>query len=196
MSRSLVRLPDKGSIASYWLRTEDGRGRCVLLIDWLEPRCWACGFYNTHYDIPGSPSDDDFHRVWNSAKYLERCHLVPDSLGGTADVSNLVLLCSYCHEMAPDVQDPDIMLRWIQGHPDDGTPWVLLNERTDVIMRSLRAMGVQPEKLVPVLQSPDCVDRLKDAMESHGWSPRWGIGMTPGTWAYLLSTLIEDQAAA
>jgi hypothetical protein len=44
---------------------------------------------------------------------LTGCHLVPHALGGPDRPENLVLLCGRCHRDAPDVRDPEYMLRWI-----------------------------------------------------------------------------------
>jgi HNH endonuclease len=58
-------------------------------------------------------------QVWDRA-YLQRCHLVPDALGGPDTPENLVLLCSNCHSEAPDVADAEYMLRWIDAHESWG----------------------------------------------------------------------------
>ena len=55
-------------------------------------RCWCCG------------SDE---------KKLQKCHIVPKSLGGEDVPGNLIPLCLYCHDEAPDVDDPEIMWIWI-----------------------------------------------------------------------------------
>lgn len=79
-------------IVNYWAVRED---ECGLGIDWAEAheRCWRCGYKST----------------------LHRCHIVPDSLGGIDDPSNLVLLCGRCHREAPNVADPRFMWIWIRA---------------------------------------------------------------------------------
>lgn len=64
--------------------------------DWdlAERRCWRCG----------------------KETELQRCHLVPDALGGKDEASNIVLLCDKCHEEGPNVQDPEIMWDWIKAY--------------------------------------------------------------------------------
>lgn len=78
-------------IVDYWARRED---ECGLGVDWseAEERCWRCGYKSR----------------------LERCHIVPDSLGGACDPSNLVLLCGRCHREAPNVADPRLMWIWLR----------------------------------------------------------------------------------
>lgn len=83
-------------IVDYWFKIVD---ECSLSVDASEAneRCWRCG-----YKVP-----------------LERCHIVPSSLGGPDTADNLVLLCHRCHIENPNVSDPKIMWDWIRAY---GTP--------------------------------------------------------------------------
>jgi len=60
----------KRDIVDYWSKIKD---ECLLSVDWseAETRCWRCGYQ----------------------KRLQRCHIIPNSLGGKDTPSNLVLLC-------------------------------------------------------------------------------------------------------
>ncbi|WP_028829879.1 HNH endonuclease [Proteocatella sphenisci] len=80
-------------ISEYWFSRVD---ECGLSVDALEAneRCWRCGYKNT----------------------LEKCHIIPDSLGGKDEPSNLVLLCHRCHLENPNVTDPEIMWDWIRAY--------------------------------------------------------------------------------
>lgn len=84
-------------IVDYWFSRVD---ECGLSVDAAEAheRCWRCGYKNT----------------------LERCHIVPNSLGGEDKPSNLVLLCYRCHLENPNVTDPEITWDWIRAY---GTPF-------------------------------------------------------------------------
>jgi hypothetical protein len=70
--------------------------------DWNTERnkCWCCGHESR----------------------LQRCHVVPKSLGGSDAAANIVPLCAQCHDKAPDVIDPSEMFRWIakQQNPVSG----------------------------------------------------------------------------
>ena len=79
-------------IVDYWTRHED---ECGLAVDWVEAheRCWRCGYRSR----------------------LERCHIIPHSLGGLDTPSNLVLLCCRCHREAPNVADPRFMWIWLRA---------------------------------------------------------------------------------
>lgn len=91
-------------IVEYWFSKVD---ECGLSVDAAEAheRCWRCGYEAS----------------------LERCHIIPDSLGGEDTPSNLVLLCHRCHLENPNVTDPEIMWDWIRayGTPFYDTFWIL-----------------------------------------------------------------------
>lgn len=86
----------KEEIVDYWVRVED---ECGLSVDWSEAliRCWRCGYKAN----------------------LQRCHIIPYSLGGKDEPSNFVLLCSRCHIDAPNVESKTFMWDWIRAN---GTP--------------------------------------------------------------------------
>lgn len=88
----------------YWSRYVD---ECDLSVDWAEAdtHCWRCG----------------------CERHLERCHIVPDSLGGADAPENIVLLCKRCHAEGPNVTDPDIMWDWIKAYnvPFYETFWLI-----------------------------------------------------------------------
>ena len=79
--------------ADYWSRRID---ECGLGVDWSEAHthCWRCG----------------------CEKNLERCHIIPDCLGGEDAPHNIVLLCKRCHVDGPNVTDPEIMWDWIRAY--------------------------------------------------------------------------------
>lgn len=91
-------------IVEHWSRqhsVKDAR------IDWSSAHqyCWRC----------------------RHKRRLERCHIVPASLGGPDAPSNLVLLCFRCHKEAPNHKNPVYMWQWIKAtSPDfDGVYWTL-----------------------------------------------------------------------
>jgi len=79
-------------IVGYWSSRID---ECDIGVDWAEAleRCWRC-----------------------SAKtILHRAHIVPHSLGGLDEPSNMVLLCNRCHGEAPNVRDSDFLWVWLKS---------------------------------------------------------------------------------
>lgn len=128
----------KAKIAEYWASAE-GHARLpenAAAIDWGEPMCFACGRCATAPDEP-----PELWQVWNRAM-LERCHLVPASLGGADETANLVLLCASCHHDAPDVADSGYMLRWIARRE----PWgARISSLTEDALADLDLTGVPVE---------------------------------------------------
>jgi len=84
-------------VVAYWSERVDD---IDLGVEWHDAheRCWRCGY---------------------KPKALERCHIVPDALGGKDAPENLVLLCFKCHRDAPNVGRADAMWTWIAA--DHGT---------------------------------------------------------------------------
>lgn len=83
----------KQEIIDYWIEFED---ECDLNFDWSEANiiCWRCG----------------------CKRRLQRCHIIPYSLGGKDEPSNFVLLCNECHIEAPNVESSTFMWDWIKSY--------------------------------------------------------------------------------
>jgi hypothetical protein len=106
-------LPLKSQIFEYW---KERLPELALFIDWGEPGCWACGFhYGAKYDIKRSDADwPEILQCWNRIP-LQRCHIIPRSLGGTNDEANLFLMCRECHDQAPNTSLPEIFFEWARA---------------------------------------------------------------------------------
>ena len=85
----------KEDIYEYWFSRVDESNLSVDASEALE-RCWRCG----------------------SKRSLERCHIIPRSLGGKDIPSNYVLLCKRCHLENPNVYDPEIMWDWLRAYKE------------------------------------------------------------------------------
>ena len=66
------------------------------------PACFACGF--------------DGYDQWKSwaTDQLEEAHIIAESIGGTREPGNLLLLCRRCHRDAPMTAAVWIMLDWVR----------------------------------------------------------------------------------
>lgn len=119
-------LPCKSAIAAYWAEQEiEGNPLAEKInrsisYDWGEPSCWACGIgpsaitpFMQEAEGLDYKEHEWLYTCWNRAKFLERCHIVPDSRGGSNDVSNLLLLCKECHKEAPDSINPAFMKTYV-----------------------------------------------------------------------------------
>lgn len=106
-------LPSKAEIVSHW---KDRLRDLDIFIDWSEPSCWACGFrYGRRYDVAAlSAGWERALRCWERVP-LQRCHIVPRSLGGGDHPSNLFLMCRECHDLAPNTAIKDIFFEWVRA---------------------------------------------------------------------------------
>ena len=104
-------MPSKKKIKNYWCdklnsfesfdQIKEDPFLCKMAsVDFGEPSCWACGYY---------PNSD---RQAKKSKFLERCHIVPDMLGGSNSPDNFLLLCKECHIESPDTKNPKWMKKW------------------------------------------------------------------------------------
>jgi hypothetical protein len=154
-------LPSKAQIFSYW---KDRFQEIGIFIDWGEPSCWACGFhYGTKYDIKSShPNWNEILNGWERIP-LQRCHILPRSLGGTDDPSNLFLMCRECHDLAPNTALPEIFFEWARTQSRS-------RRESSKIEEALRSFGVrseQQDELLRVIESPDFKDWLGGKLSLH-----------------------------
>lgn len=99
-------VPSKGEIFIHWQEWLDKN-----MFDWGEPSCWACGKWcGEKYNVQ-SPDETNFKALWNKVP-LQRCHIIPKSLGGSDDPENLFLMCTECHDLAPDTTSREVFLLW------------------------------------------------------------------------------------
>ncbi len=169
-------LPSKAAIAAYW---------STVPVEWSDgstapgeydvQSCWACDW----------PIED--------CGPLERAHLVPRSLGGSDEPSNLVLLCRSCHRKAPNVDDRDYMLAWVRGYAsrEARRQW----EKASEVGRLLK------ERL-----GEENINDAKEVLRSGGWarvsalldkraSYHFGDGVNPATMAWAIEQVVRDPEA-
>jgi hypothetical protein len=155
-------LPSKSQIFSYW---KDRFWEIGILVDWSEPSCWSCGFhYGIKYDIkkPSSASWDKILNAWDRIP-LQRCHIVPRSLGGADEPSNLFLMCRECHDLQPNTALPDIFFKWVRAQT-----WG--RRESSKIEEALRSFDVRPEQheeLTQLVESPDFKTWLDGKLGLH-----------------------------
>ncbi len=109
-------MPSKEKILATWwgpLDIEDRKDRLAgfthekLRLPCDTDRCWACGCL------------ENYEEMYPGVGKIERCHIVPKSMGGSNDPFNLFLMCSRCHRRSPDTNDPNIMFAWMEQQYDD-----------------------------------------------------------------------------
>jgi hypothetical protein len=138
-SRSLVvpfidDLPPKSQVFDHW---RDRLPKLGILIDWGEPGCWACGFhYDSKYDIKRPDASwEQILKCWDKIP-LQRCHVVPGSLGGTNEVGNLFLMCRECHDLAPNSNIPEVFFKWARAQSS-------LTREAAKICAALNSFGIE-----------------------------------------------------
>lgn len=95
----------------------------IVMSDPGEPCCWACGRYAVTDDElalfnndPSVTRDNYFKKLYSLPKLksrLNRCHIVPNALGGTDSPDNLFLMCEECHALSPDTVNRAAFFRWV-----------------------------------------------------------------------------------
>ena len=79
------------------------------IVDWGQRNIDECG-----YGVDAAEMETHCWRCGHDDRPLERCHVIPHSLGGEDTPSNYRLLCNACHHEATNVNDPNAMDEWIR----------------------------------------------------------------------------------
>ena len=173
-SRFLDDLPSKSQIFDCW---KDRLPEFGFRIHWREPCCWACGYnYGARFRIKQSDvGSHEISRCWDNIP-LQRCHIIPRSLGGTNEVTNLFLMCRECHDLAPNTSIPEVFFEWARGQDWDA-------RESAKILAALQSFGVDSmdyRKFNEVLTS--------QAFASW-WSTKFGLHRPQSNYASISSRL-------
>ncbi|WP_314591613.1 HNH endonuclease [Paenibacillus terrigena] len=127
-------LPSKSKIFEHWMDWYDRKG-----YDWGEPCCWACGkHWEDKYDIKKSGATrGEIIKNWDRVP-LQRCHIVARQFGGSDEPANLFLMCSDCHDKAPNTKSVEAFLMWTEKQN-----W-LVNFKEE-IMKEINTYGLKIE---------------------------------------------------
>ncbi|MED2737483.1 HNH endonuclease signature motif containing protein [Bacillus toyonensis] len=113
------------AIARYWNeKNADGfsgfNGETITVFELLElnlniAECFSCR-NSPEYNFEELDQKEQ-QKLWNKAR-LQKHHIIPVSLGGEDDISNIVLLCSKCHKNVPHIKlTKNEFLRWAISVP-------------------------------------------------------------------------------
>lgn len=103
----------------------------MVVFDWGEPSCWACGRpacrkaeeeAQLQEKCKREDGTFDYASLWNNPRVkseLNRCHIKPAALGGKDEPSNLFLLCEECHLLSPDTINVNSFFRWVLNRRKD-----------------------------------------------------------------------------
>jgi len=118
-SQTHKNLPSILKVIEYWYPIfNNDEWTKVLGLTWIdfgEPTCWACGNgWNGHYDISDWSTLKEAAKAWDRAP-IHRCHIIPESLGGTSDPYNIFLMCGDCHKLCPDTKSRPNFFLWVKN---------------------------------------------------------------------------------
>jgi len=160
----------KPEIAKYWAE----HAPYDVFADWADAErlCWRC-----KYD-----------------RRLERCHIVPDSMGGNDEPANLVLLCNQCHREAPNHKNPYYMWIWLRETAGifEGVYWTM---RALAMFEQMfgRAPGGYGSGIRDIETAATFNDRLLEIVSDA--AIHWGDGYpNPATLACLIAEAEKSLA--
>ena len=157
-------------ICEYWFSRIDESELSVDASEALE-RCWRCA----------------------SKSSLERCHIVPRSLGGEDIPSNFVLLCKRCHVENPNIADPEIMWDWLRAYKADfyDTFWSIraLEEYERIYQTKFEADILEFEEFVTPEEARAWIEeKMQNSVTHHFGHPYLNVA----TMAGLLRMLVKE----
>lgn len=163
-------------IVDYWFKRID---EDELSVDAAEAheRCWRCG----------------------CQRNLQRCHIVPASLGGKDEASNLVLLCKRCHADGPNVADEEIMWDWIKSYrvPFYDTFWSILGQKEyefiykKTVVQELEDLGIkEPDEIKKKFMEIN--KKLKHKAGVHFGQPYFNTATVAGLYRMFLKELANE----
>jgi hypothetical protein len=180
-------VPSVEEVLRYWYERQKDPTPVRLFIDIGEPTCWACDyFWWGRHDVGSSAATwSECVKAWKAAP-LQRCHIVPSSLGGTDDPSNIFLMCAECHDLAPCTSVPDVFFKWVEKQS-------FYNRESAIFKRSLEDFGIDIEdesvmrELVDLMQSQAFLDWSKDKIGIHrAQGPPFGPRVTRASYIGIL----------
>lgn len=174
---------------------EKERGRLPFkrLIYWAEPHCWGCGnYWSGAYDQEWE--EDTWSacvKAWKRLP-LQRCHVVPRALGGSASPGNIVLLCRKCHDRAPDTVFPEVFWQWMDTQHHE-------REAEREIREVVKALGISPgskadvSRISKALWSPEFWQWASDRQARHFPQTNSGQRVSVFGFVALLDRYLKSQ---
>jgi len=166
----------------YWVKFVD---ECDLSVDWSEAdtHCWRCG----------------------CEKHLQRCHIIPDSLGGKDCPENIVLLCERCHAEGPNVTDPEVMWDWIKAYkvPFYETFWSIRGMKeyefiykkkvSEELLYILTQIGIEKNSEEFQEEWKFCMNSVRDEASIHFGQPYFNTVTVAGIYRMMLKRLAAEH---
>ncbi len=113
------------SIVQYWRNEIEKK----VNINWDKAltNCWACG-----NNFGGS---------------LEKCHIIPDILGGEMKVDNMVLMCQFCNKQNPETVYYEDFWLWLNSRIEKG--FISIHDHPLAMEKEYTLMyGINPREMM------------------------------------------------
>jgi hypothetical protein len=127
-------------------------------------------------------------RRWDKVRPLQRCHIIPKSLGGSDEPSNLFLMCAECHDLAPNTPLPHLFFKWV-----DKQSW--FTRSFSLLKNELEVYDITGEdkttKFSGILNSVAFQEWSNNKCGLHGSQAGYGIKVTVSS---LVALLVEFEA--
>ncbi len=152
-------MPSRQRVLDFWREWLEKSG-----VDLLEPQCWCC--LRPLRKTPSfkrlgkiaNPSWTEIRSAWNDCTELDRCHIVPQSLGGTDEPENIFLMCKRCHDSAPDTTSKELFLCWVSVQEESWAQEFV--EKWNQIKKACRDFGLDED-------DEDLLDELTKLVRSR-----------------------------
>lgn len=159
----------KEEIYEYWFSRIDESDLSVDASEALE-RCWRCG----------------------SKRSLERCHIIPRSLGGEDIPSNYVLLCKRCHLENPNVYDSESMWDWLRAYKEHHYNTFWINRGMEEYERIYKSKFKDDIAIFnQYLTEKEAKEFLEEDMDNYATNHFGQAYLNPATIAGLMRILIK-----
>lgn len=172
----------------------------------FEPSCWGCGLpilTRLEENQTEGLCSDDLPKIWgdkNVSSDLNRCHIVPRSLGGEDVPSNLFLMCETCHLESPDTSNPYNFMRWVYNRRNSYCMGRLsLRSAYELLDNELKSRGLDTslEEILKMIleKDPDFDWRsfkqyVNDHVGQHGFETK-RVSLINGYVDWFLHSLVE-----
>jgi len=157
--------------------------------------------YHSQYisELDVAPDWGDWETDWNMCwccghrGTLQQCHIIPKSLGGSLDPSNIIPLCGICHDKAPDVSDKNEMFAWVKENltPLSGLGLGRYDHLNDILTTSLKNLkdeygDINAEELY------DLIRKNYEKTSSHAGQHKQGIFWKESTREWIVKKTFKE----
>ncbi|MGM7637142.1 HNH endonuclease [Bacillus sp. Hm123] len=177
-------MPSNAKIFEHWMNWLDKNG-----FDWGEPSCWSCRkYWEDKYDIKNpQASRQEIIRNWNRVP-LQRCHIISRQFGGSDEVNNLFLMCTECHDKAPNTRSREAFFQWTSKQNYN-------RDFYELVMKEVRSYELQDkiERINDFISTKNALNAIKDNLGVHLNQSKGGPEITVSTVIAAIAEYIRNE---